>query len=253
MYLFSPLTSSGKVRVSSYNPIALDPTQLPAYRERKRKIIHFNSNPNQDQKAAMSPRLPPTAPLPYRLPAWFTYPHNEYLERLLDLPPGRVLRLYQMHLVEAAQRILDENSEVKLFADEAEASPRLGGIESEASLSDADAGEKSASTTKIASGLRRRGAIRIPERSALDARAGERSASGTKVASGLKRSGAIRIPDRSALGARVSKRKPAAAAAADGGGRVARGRVGDARDGDGNVSSRTRTSSRRTSGGRRGS
>jgi hypothetical protein len=54
--------------------------------------------------------MPPfPAPLrPDGEPAWFTPLHNSYLERLLLLPPGAVLELYQTHLVQAAQRLLGE-------------------------------------------------------------------------------------------------------------------------------------------------
>lgn len=214
----------------------------------------------------MSPRTPSIPRLPSGLPAWFTYPHNTYLERLHNLPPGAVLHLYQTHLVEAAQRMLDENSDVHPLADEQEDSPTLGKNESEVHCLGVDAGAKSASGTKAASALRRRGAIRIPELSGPDSSvykrkpasaavadsADERSASGTKRAVGLRRRGAIRVPELSGPDSSVYKRKPAPSVAADGD-RVATGRIGDARDGNGNVSSRTRTSSRRTGSGRRSS
>lgn len=45
-------------------------------------------------------------------PAWFTYEHNAYLERLLEYHPGGVLQMYQTHLADAAQHVLAEHSDV---------------------------------------------------------------------------------------------------------------------------------------------
>lgn len=61
------------------------------------RSLSFSSSPGT------TPRLPTGEP------AWFTPDHNAYMERLLYLPPGSILRLYQTHLVPAAQRVVRDH------------------------------------------------------------------------------------------------------------------------------------------------
>ena len=189
----------------------------------------------------MTPRAGPTPRRPDGQPAWFTPLHNAYLERLLHFPSGAVLELYQTHLVQAAQRVLGENGDVP--------PPPYEQVMVRGSASASETPPPRALHARPGhgpgnlEGLRRRGAVRIPERRRVRRVSGEHEE--VVLERGLGAGG--RVGGAGGAGVPVGKPVPIPA-----GERVSRGRVGDARDG-GSVSSRTRSRSVRTASGARAS